>query len=128
MTGTSSSALTGHRFLNTGAEDNASGVAVMLELARLAAHEPTRLPVAFVAFGAEEPRGSEKIGTTSDRSTTRHSCSRQTATSLWPSCRWIAWVSGRPFQCAMAAPGQVGSCEIYEPPDAAPMCRRRPAE
>lgn len=40
-----------------GAEDNASGVAVMLELARLAARDGTRLPVVFVAFGAEEPRG-----------------------------------------------------------------------
>ncbi|MEQ7007649.1 M28 family peptidase [Actinopolymorpha sp. B17G11] len=58
-----------------GAEDNASGVAVMLELARLAAvasggtappgrggaagDEPRvpALPVLFVAFGAEEPRG-----------------------------------------------------------------------
>lgn len=38
-----------------GAEDNASGVAVMLELARLAAE--TETPVRFVAFGAEEPRG-----------------------------------------------------------------------
>jgi hypothetical protein len=40
-----------------GAEDNASGVAVLLELARLAAREGTRLPVVFVAFAAEEPRG-----------------------------------------------------------------------
>ncbi len=40
-----------------GAEDNASGVAVLLELARLAAEHPTRRPVVFVAFGAEEPRG-----------------------------------------------------------------------
>lgn len=40
-----------------GAEDNASGVATLLELARLASLEPTRLPVVFVAFGAEEPRG-----------------------------------------------------------------------
>lgn len=38
-----------------GAEDNASGVALMLELARLQADSP--LPVRFVAFGAEEPRG-----------------------------------------------------------------------
>ncbi|MGI8901838.1 MAG: M28 family metallopeptidase [Nocardioides sp.] len=44
-----------------GAEDNASGVAVLLELARLAAStlsgEP-QLPTVFVAFGAEEPRGA----------------------------------------------------------------------
>ena len=40
-----------------GAEDNASGVAVLLELARLARAAPTRWPVTFVAFGAEEPRG-----------------------------------------------------------------------
>lgn len=40
-----------------GAEDNASGVAVLLELARLAERERTRLPVVFVAFAAEEPRG-----------------------------------------------------------------------
>lgn len=40
-----------------GAEDNASGVAVVLELARMAAAEPPPVPVMFVAFGAEEPRG-----------------------------------------------------------------------
>jgi Zn-dependent M28 family amino/carboxypeptidase len=40
-----------------GAEDNASGISVLLELARVAASEGTRLPVVFVAFGAEEPRG-----------------------------------------------------------------------
>ena len=40
-----------------GAEDNASGVAVVLELARLAAAEPPEVPVRFIAFGAEEPRG-----------------------------------------------------------------------
>lgn len=40
-----------------GAEDNASGVAAVLELARLATRAATRLPVRFVAFGAEEPRG-----------------------------------------------------------------------
>ncbi|TDE01647.1 Zn-dependent exopeptidase M28 [Jiangella asiatica] len=40
-----------------GAEDNASGVGVMLELARMASAEPPGLPVRFIAFGAEEPRG-----------------------------------------------------------------------
>ncbi|OYN99873.1 M28 family metallopeptidase [Enemella evansiae] len=38
-----------------GAEDNASGVAVMLELARMAAQEQNQ-QVRFIAFGAEEPR------------------------------------------------------------------------
>jgi hypothetical protein len=40
-----------------GAEDNASGVAVLLEVARLLAGTRSRLPVVLVAFGAEEPRG-----------------------------------------------------------------------
>lgn len=40
-----------------GAEDNASGVAVTLELARMVAEQPAALPVRFIAFGAEEPRG-----------------------------------------------------------------------
>lgn len=38
-----------------GAEDNASGVAVMLELARL--HVDSDDPVRFIAFTSEEPRG-----------------------------------------------------------------------
>jgi acetylornithine deacetylase/succinyl-diaminopimelate desuccinylase-like protein len=41
-----------------GAEDNASGIAVMLQLARMVAQQPAELPVQFIAFGAEEPRGS----------------------------------------------------------------------
>jgi Zn-dependent M28 family amino/carboxypeptidase len=40
-----------------GAEDNASGIAVLLETARRAAATSPRLPTVFVAFGAEEPRG-----------------------------------------------------------------------
>ena len=40
-----------------GAEDNASGIAVLLQLARMLREEPARVPVRFVAFGAEEARG-----------------------------------------------------------------------
>jgi aminopeptidase YwaD len=40
-----------------GAEDNASGVGVVLAAAAAAAEHETRLPVVWVAFGAEEPRG-----------------------------------------------------------------------
>jgi len=40
-----------------GAEDNASGVGVLLAAAEAAARGRTRLPVVFVAFAAEEPRG-----------------------------------------------------------------------
>ena len=40
-----------------GAEDNASGVAVLLAAADAAADRRTRLPVVWIAFGAEEPRG-----------------------------------------------------------------------
>ena len=40
-----------------GAEDNASGVGVLLAVATAVAERRTRLPVTFVAFGAEEPRG-----------------------------------------------------------------------
>ena len=39
-----------------GANDDASGPAVILELARLARLTPTKMPVVFVAFGAEERR------------------------------------------------------------------------
>ncbi len=39
-----------------GANDNASGVAVMMEMARLARLLPTRMPVVWVAFGGEERR------------------------------------------------------------------------
>jgi aminopeptidase YwaD len=40
-----------------GAEDNASGVGVVLAVAEAVAPRRTRLPVVFVLFGAEEPRG-----------------------------------------------------------------------
>ena len=41
-----------------GAEDNASGIAVLLETARRWSSAPGGVPVVFVAFGGEEPRGS----------------------------------------------------------------------
>ncbi|WP_235508608.1 M28 family metallopeptidase [Terrabacter sp. Root85] len=40
-----------------GAEDNASGLMVMAEVARMTLQQPGALPVRFVAFGAEEARG-----------------------------------------------------------------------
>lgn len=40
-----------------GAEDNASGLMVMTEVARMTRQQPGALPVRFVAFGAEEARG-----------------------------------------------------------------------
>ena len=40
-----------------GAEDNASGVGVLLTVAEAASHARTRLPLVLVAFGGEEPRG-----------------------------------------------------------------------
>ncbi len=40
-----------------GAEDNASGIGVLLTVARALAWRRTRLPVVLIAFGAEEPRG-----------------------------------------------------------------------
>ena len=41
-----------------GAEDNASGIAVMLQLAEMVSRQTAAFPVQFIAFGAEEPRGS----------------------------------------------------------------------
>jgi hypothetical protein len=43
-----------------GANDNASGVAVLLEVARILGVRPARLPVAFVVFGGEEGRPGPK--------------------------------------------------------------------
>ena len=40
-----------------GAEDDASGLMVMAEVARMTRQQPGALPVRFVAFGAEEARG-----------------------------------------------------------------------
>lgn len=44
-----------------GAEDNASGVAVTLELARMLREQPAALPVRIILFGAEEPRGHHVV-------------------------------------------------------------------
>ena len=43
-----------------GAEDNASGIGVLLATAEALAGHRTRLPVVLVAFGAEEPRGESE--------------------------------------------------------------------
>jgi Zn-dependent M28 family amino/carboxypeptidase len=40
-----------------GAVDDASGIAIVLEIARMARLQPPPYPVVFVAFAAEEPRG-----------------------------------------------------------------------
>jgi len=45
---------TSSRHVSPGANDNASGVAVMLEVARVAAESPAETELTFVAFGAEE--------------------------------------------------------------------------
>jgi len=45
---------TSGRHVSPGANDNASGVAVMLEVARAAAESPADAELTFVAFGAEE--------------------------------------------------------------------------
>ncbi|MBP7560446.1 MAG: M28 family peptidase [Armatimonadetes bacterium] len=56
--------------VSPGANDNASGVAVLLELARRLAGDPSAANVWFVAFGTEEGRYSDG-GTRSIRSTGR---------------------------------------------------------
>lgn len=53
-----------------GANDNASGVAMMIELARLAALEPPRVPLVFVAFGGEERIKDGSRSTLTEGSTT----------------------------------------------------------
>jgi Zn-dependent M28 family amino/carboxypeptidase len=44
-----------------GAEDNASGIGVLLATAEALAGHRTRLPVVLVAFGSEEPRGASDV-------------------------------------------------------------------
>ena len=59
-----------------GAEDNASGVGVLLAVADALQQRRTRLPVVLVAFGAEEPRG--------DTDAAHHYGSRAYVASLAP--------------------------------------------
>ncbi|GAC1423431.1 MAG: hypothetical protein NVSMB57_16130 [Actinomycetota bacterium] len=45
-----------------GANDNASGIAMMIECARLARVQPTMMPVQWIAFGGEERRRKGRDG------------------------------------------------------------------
>lgn len=47
-----------------GGNDNGSGVAVMLELSRIASIERTAMPIVWIAFGAEERRRKGQSGAT----------------------------------------------------------------
>jgi undecaprenyl-diphosphatase len=51
-----------------GADDNASGIAVLLEVAERLAEEPGQVPVRFVAYAAEEPPafGTRNMGSAHD--------------------------------------------------------------
>lgn len=88
-----------------GAEDNASGIAVLLELARLARLAPPDVPIRFVAFGAEEPRG--------DGDTMHHFGSRQLVAGLSEAER-------------RAIRGMVSLDRVGVPADRVPVCRAGP--
>ncbi|MFC7619181.1 M28 family metallopeptidase [Microlunatus sp. GCM10028923] len=85
-----------------GAEDNASGIAVLLELARLAGLDPPEVPIRFVAFGAEEPRG--------DGDALHHFGSRQLVAGLSTAER-------------SAIRGMVSLDRVGVPADRVPVCR-----
>ncbi len=55
-------------FGTPGADDNASGIAVLLELARRFKKEPPKIPIRFVAFSTEEPPafGTKNMGSWHD--------------------------------------------------------------
>jgi hypothetical protein len=63
--------------VSPGAEDNASGIAVLLETARRITVSPAPLPVVFVAFGGEEPRG---LGDDDHHYGSRHYVTQMSAT------------------------------------------------
>ena len=100
-----------------GAEDNASGIGVLLATAEALAGHRTRLPVVLVAFGSEEPRGP----TDADH----HYGSTAYVASLGPSER-------RTLR-GMVAMDRVGVGEVvpvgsaYEPMPCRTSCGPRPA-
>ena len=72
-----------------GAEDNASGIAVMLQLAAMVSQQPASVPVQFIAFGAEEPVAAVTRFITSARGNMwRTSAGRSAARSR----RWWPWI------------------------------------
>ena len=79
-----------------GAEDNASGVAVLLELARVLARQPRQ--VVLVAFGGEEPRGPGDAAPLRLEGATSRELSATRAVNLraWSSLDRVGVGDGRP--------------------------------
>ena len=77
-----------------GAEDNASGVGVLLAVAEAMFARRARLPVVLVAFGAEEPRGRPTRTTTTGPGPTWRPSAPRSDERCAECCPWTGWVSG----------------------------------